>query len=44
MLKDVNRDFIEYKLNERILALVGEMLNVLEFGIEDLEIKRVICK
>jgi hypothetical protein len=44
MFKDVNQDFIEHKLNERILALIGEILSVLELIIEDLDFNHVISQ
>ena len=42
MFKDVNQDFIEHKLNERILVLVGEILNVLELIVGDIDFNQVI--
>ncbi len=44
LFKDVNQDFIEHKLNERILALIGEILSVLELIIEDPDFNHVISQ
>ena len=44
MFKYVKQEFIEHKLNERILAVINEILNVLEFFIENIDFNEVIEK
>jgi hypothetical protein len=43
MFKEVKQDFIEHKLNERILALVGEILSILELIIGNIDFIQVIA-
>jgi hypothetical protein len=44
MFKNVKQDFIEHKLNERILAVITEILNVLELFIVNIDFNEVIEK
>jgi len=44
LFKDVKQDFIEYKLDERIMLAIVELIAVLEFLIEDFNIELTISK
>lgn len=44
IFKNVKQDFIEHKLNERIMAVITEILNVLEFFIVNIDFNDVIEK
>ena len=44
MFKNVKQNFIEYKLNERIMAVINEILNVLELIIGNIDFNEVIEK
>ena len=42
MFKEVERQFIEHKVNERILALIGQILNVLELIVGNIDFIEVM--
>jgi len=44
MFKDIKQDIIEHKLNERILAVISEVLIVLDFIIDGLDLEETLSK
>ena len=44
MFKDVKQDIIEHKLNERIIAVISEILIVLDFLIDSLDLEETLSK
>jgi hypothetical protein len=44
MFRDVKQDIIEHKLNERIIAVISEILIVLDFLIDGLDLEETLSK
>ncbi len=44
MFRDVKQDIIEHKLNERIIAVISEILIVLDFIIDGLDLEETLSK
>ena len=44
MFKDLKQDYIEQKLNERILTVIAQILVVLEFFVDDIDINEIARK
>jgi len=44
LFKDVKQDFIEHKLDDRIMLAIVELIAVLEFLIDDFDIEVTISK
>jgi len=44
LFKEVKQDFIEHKLDDRIMLAIVELIAVLEFLIDDFDIEVTICK
>ena len=44
MFKDVKQDIIEHKLNERFIAVISEILIVLDFIIDGLDLEETLSK
>lgn len=44
LFKEIKQDYIEHKLNQRILVVIVEILTVLDLLIENIDIHETICK